>query len=210
MQIAGGDSGGTVRALTWAGCKVSKWMLSCDEKGFLMLKPTIDGVSESIVTGLAAASYASTAVPLSYTGGSIKIAGSEVPVAKFSVSGETGLKVDRYAMRGASSQLKREQLESDLRKYTGTIDAEFESLALYEKYSKDENVEMTANFEGPLIAGTYHYGVELVFKAVRFEGKTPNVSGPGLIEVSTPFTITDSADGNGGVLLTYTTTDNAI
>lgn len=209
-QIGMGDSGGTVRALTWAGCKAIKWELACDEKGFLKLKPTVDAQSESTATALAVAAYTETAVPLVYTGGSIKIGGVETPLSKFSLVGETKQKVDRYAMRGKESQKKREQLEDLLRIYNGNMTMELENLSLYEKFVKGEEAEIVALFEGPAIEGTYHAGVEVVMKAVRYDGETPKVPGPGLIEVTVPYYVLDGNDGTGGVKLVYTTTDNAI
>lgn len=208
-QIAMGDTGGTVRAFTWAGCKIVKAELMADENGFLKFKPTIDGVSESSEIALAAAAYAATAVPLSYVGGTIKIAGEEVPTMKFNLVGDTKQKVDRYFMRGTSSQQKREQLENQLRSYTGKLDTEFMSLAQYNRFIKGEMVEVTAFFEGPTIEGTFKSAVEITMPAVRFDGKTPQVKGEQIVDLEAPYVALDDGGGTGGVQIVYRTTDTA-
>lgn len=207
-QIARADNTGTVRAYTYAGGKIPKWEVTCDENGFLVLKITTDFQSESTAIALASASYAATAVPLTYKEGLIKAAGTELPAKKFSLMGDNKLKLDRYLMRGTESQKKKEQLEGEgIRDYTGTVDIEFTGLSEYERFVKAENFEVTAFFEGPLISGTYHNALEITLPAVRYDGKTPNVPGPTLIDVSIPFKVVDSGNASGPVQLVYRSTD---
>jgi len=208
-QIAVGDTGGTVRAFTWSGCKFVKWELMCDENGFLKFKPTIDGASESTATALASAAYAANAVPLAYTGGEIKIAGSEVPTKKFSLAGDTQQKLDRYFMRGSSSQQKKEQLEAGLRAYTGKLDVEFMGLTEYNRFVNGTEAEITAFFEGPVIAGTFKYAVEVTLPACRFDGEGPDVTGADLVDISLPYVALDDNAGTGGVQIRYRTIDTA-
>lgn len=210
FQIARADDGGTIRAFTYAGGKVAKWELMNEENGFLKLKTTLDAVSETTATGLAAAAYSATAVPLSYTKGVVKVGGAEQPVKKITLVGDNKLKLDRYTLRGSSSQEKKEQLEGEgLRDYTGSITAEFTSLELYEKFTSGANAELEVEWAGANIAGTYNSGLLVKCPAVRFDGKTPNVPGPSLIEVDFPIKVVDSGAGNGPVQMTYTTTDTA-
>lgn len=209
-QIAVGDINGTARAFTWAGCKIPKWEIIGDENAFLKLKASIDGASESISTALASASYSSTAVPLSYTNATIKIAGSEVPVMKFSIGADNKLKTDRFFMRGAASQQKKAQLENGIRPYTGKVNVEFSNLELYEKFTSGAVAEITAFYEGPEIAGSYKSAVEITLPAVRFDGETPQVPGPEIVDITLPIVALEPAAGGGkAVQITYRTTDSS-
>lgn len=208
VQVAAGDTGGTVRAFTWSGMKIPKWQLSCDEGGFLMFKPTFDGWAESTAIGVAAAAYSATGVPLNYIGGSLTLGGVATNVKKFLLTGDNKHEVGRYFMRGAAtSQTKAEQLESGLRAYGGSLDLEFQSLTDYNRFVNGTVAALTMFFEGAVIAGTYSSAVEVTLPAVRFDGKTPAVPGPGLIDVQLPFIAMDDGAGTGGVQIIYRTTD---
>lgn len=207
-QLARADSGGTIRAFTYAGCKIPKWELECDENGFLKLKLSVDAQSETSATGLAAATYASAAQPLVYTGATIKIAGVEVPIKKFSLMGDNKLAGDRYAMRGAQSQLGRQQLEGEgIREYTGKLEMEFESLTQYNLFVNGTIGEVTAFFEGPVVAAGLASALEITMPNVRFDGETPNVPGAQLLQLPLAYKAVDAEAAKGPVQLKYRTID---
>lgn len=206
-QIGRGDVGGTVRAFTYAGCKIAKWDLSVSVDGLLMIKPTIDGISEVTSTALAAATYAAQSFPLAWVGGTITLPGGAVGnISKFDLSGDNGQALDRWFM-GATPGTKKEQLESDLRSYSGSTDIEFADLSAYNLFINGTVGSLTAFFEGPVISGSYNYALEVTLPAVRYDGATPNVPGPGLITTTYPFTALDDGGGTGGVQMKYRTID---
>jgi hypothetical protein len=203
---AGND--GTVRAFSYLGCKVASWELSCDVNGILMLKATLDAADETTAQALATASYAATSVPLVYTGGTISVGGSQFDVTKCSVTGDNGLKADRYMLRGATSNVKKEQLEgSGLRQYGGTLSAEFSDLTAYNKFINGTVGAFTAFFSGANISGAYNYALEVTMPAVRFDGDTPVVGGPDIIEHDLPFKALDDGSGTTPCQMVYRTTD---
>lgn len=207
-QIGKGDVSGTQRAFTYSGCKVAKWDLSVAVDGMLLLKPTIDGISESTSVALAAATYPTSTLPLTFVGGAITLPGSATGnVSKFDLTGDNGLALARYFMSGSGSGTKKEQLESALRPYAGTVDVEFEDLSAYGLFVGGTVGQMTALFEGQVISSTYNYALEVTLPAVRFDGVTPNVSGPGIITQSLPFVALDDGAGTGGVQMVYRTVD---
>lgn len=214
-QTAAGDSGGTVRAFTYGGCKVSKWELMCEENGFLKLKTTIDAASESISTALASASYASTSIPFPYYGGSggqgvVKLGGSEQLVKGFTLACDNSQALDRYFMRSTTPTQKREQLENTIRPITGTLKVEFESLALYEKFTKSEEFAAELLFEGAKIkAGSKKYTFKVDLAGMRFDGKGPDVAGEGLIDVDIPFTCLETGSAPTAVQVVYISDDSA-
>lgn len=207
-QISRGDAGGTVRPFTYAGCKIAKWDLSAAVDGLLTLKPTIDGISESTSVALATATYAASAFPLAWNSATLTLPGGATGnISKFDLSGDNGLNLSRYFMSGSGATTKKEQIESTLRSYTGTFDVEFDDLTAYALFTAGTVGTLTAFFTGPVISTTYHYALEVTLPAVRFDGMTPNVPGPGVITTSVPFTALDDGAGTGGVQMVYRTTD---
>lgn len=206
-QIGMADVGGAQRAFTYAGCKISKWTLDVTIDGLLLLKPTIDGVSESTAVGMAAATYAASAYPLAWSGGTITLPGGATGnVKKLNLTGDNGLKVDRWFM-GASPATKKEQLEANLRPYAGSVDIEFGDLSAYNLFVNGTVGQMTAFFAGANISGIYNYALEVTMPAVRFDGVGPDVAGPDIIMQSMPYVALDDGSGSGGVQLVYRTTD---
>lgn len=207
-QIGRGDVGGTVRAFTYAGCKISKWDLSVAVDSSVLLKTTIDGISETTGVALATAAYSAQPFPLVWTGGTITLPGGATGnISKFDLSGDNGQDVSRWFM-GASPATKKEQLESTLRAYSGSVDIEFTDLSAYNLFINGTMGQLTANFEGSNISGTYNYALEIVLPAIRFDGATPNVPGPGLITTTYPYVALDDGAGTGGVQMVYRTIDS--
>jgi len=207
-QIGKGDSTGNQRAFTYAGCKIPKWELSCDVDGILTLKASIDAISETTATALGAATYAATTTPLIWVGGTITLPGGATGnVKKFDLQGDNGLKTDRYFMQGTNSGTKKEQLEAALRPYSGTASIEFSDLTAYNLFVNGTVGQMTAFFAGANIASTYNYALEITMPAVRFDGKTPNVSGDDIIEFDAPFIAMDDGSATTAVQMVYRTTD---
>lgn len=199
---------GTTRAFTYAGCKVDSWDLSLDVNGILMLKTMIDAASESTVTALATATYATASVPLVYTGGSITVGGTATDVMKCSLTGNNNLKKDRYFIRATTPAAKKEQLEGGaLREYGGSIEAEFSDLTAYNRFVNGTVGAFTAFFSGANIAGGFNFALEVTCPAVRFDGETPNVGGPDTIMQTIPFKVLDSGATDGPISMTYRTTD---
>lgn len=207
-QIGMASADGTQRAFTYAGCKVAKWDLSCAVDGLLMFKPTIDGISEVSSTALATASYAASTFPLMFSGATITLPGGATGnVSKFDLQGDNGLDLTRYFMSSSSAFTKKEQLESGLRAYTGSLDVEFDDLTAYNLFVNGTLGSMTAFFQGSNISGIYNYALEVTMPAVRFDGTSPDVSGPGIVTMTMPFVALDDGGGTGGVQLKYRTTD---
>lgn len=209
-QIGRTGNDGVTRPFTYAGCKIDSWELSLDVNGILMLKESIDASSETTATALATATYAASSIPLVYTGGTIQVGGVATDVQKVSLSGNNNLKKDRYFIRAATPQQKKEQLEgAGLREYGGTIDVEFSDLTPYQRFVNGTPAALTAFFTGPVIAGAFSFALEVTCAQVRFDGETPNVGGADLISHSLPFKVLDSGAVDGPIAMVYRTTDTA-
>lgn len=189
IQVGRTGVDGTTRAFTYAGCKINEWELSAEVDWFLSLTLGIDGMSESTATGLATASYPAVNVPLVWTQGAITVGGSAFDVTSFSLSGSNNLAVDRYFISATTPGTKRQQLEHELREYTGTLEAEFTDLTAYNRFVNGTHAAVTATFTGALIEGALNYSVTVTLPSVRFDGETPTVGGEGIIGVSLPFRV---------------------
>lgn len=189
IQVGRTGVDGTTRSFTYAGCKINEWELSCSVDEFLMLTLGIDGMTETTATALASAAYPSVNVPLVWTQGAVTVAGSAFDVTAFSLSGSNGLATDRYFISATTPNSKRQQLESTLREYTGTLEAEFTDLTAYNRFVNGTTAALTATFTGPLIEGALNYSVTITLPTVRFDGETPSVDGEGIIGVSLPFKV---------------------
>ncbi len=188
-QVAKAGSDGVQRAFTYRGCKFAKWDLSCSVGSLLMLKPTVDGVDETTATAMAAATYPSGVFPLGWANATITLPGGAVGnVSKFDLTGDTQLNLARRFMGATTAFNKKEQLEgANLRAYAGSIDVEWADLSAYNLFLNGTTGVMTAMFEGPVISGSYNYALEVTLGAVRFDGQTPNVSGPDVVNTAYPW-----------------------
>lgn len=208
VQVGRTGTDGTTRAFTYAGCKVSSWEFDIEANGLLMLKLGIDGASEATATGLASATYGTNLVPLAYTGGAITVGGTATPVKKFNIKGENSLSNERYLISATTPAQKREQLEGDdLRDLTGQLDAEFNDLVAYNRFVNGTIGNLVATFEGGVIQNAYKFAVVITLAAVRFDGETPNIDGPGIPEQSLPFKALDDGTSDSPISVVYRTSD---
>lgn len=115
----------------YKGGKVTQWELSAEVDGIVQCKVTCDFAAETIsgtgADALATPIYPTDAQMMTFIGGDIQIGGVALPVKQVSVTGDNGLKVDRYTMRAANSTLKREPKEASMKEFGFSLTAEFES-----------------------------------------------------------------------------------
>jgi hypothetical protein len=132
---------------------------------------TATGVSITIGIALAAASYVSGLKPISFTKGSVSIAGSAVKVKKGTLSMKNGLDVERFFVGDPAID---EQLEADLRDYTLELDLEYTDNTQYKRYlnGTEHAVVLTFSFVGYSLVITTN---------VRFTGKAPEVGNKGIV-----------------------------
>jgi hypothetical protein len=200
---------GTDQAHTFEGCKIKSWELKCDVDGVLVCTLEIDAEAESTAVGLATAVYPTTYRVFSWVGGSVTFAAGAVELKSFSVKCENNLDTDRRFLRG--NQLKKEPLESGMRNYTWTAEAEHTALTNYQRSISTTQVgkqaAIVATFQGPIaMAGTTLPQLVVTIPAARFDSVEFDVSGPeGLMDVMSGVALSDGT--NSPVSLAYTTSD---
>lgn len=206
VQVGRASENGTVNPFTYHGCKVSSWEIDASVGEIGKLTVDLVGEDEDTSTGLASASYASSASLLVFTQATLSVGGSAVDVRSATISGDNGLDTDRYKL---GSALRKAPVEAAMREYTGTLDAYFASLTAYNRFVNGTEAALVLEFVGAEIESGFNYGLEITCN-VRFDGETPTVSGPAEIPQALPFKCV-SSDGTAAdaIEVVYTTTDTA-
>lgn len=179
LQVGRPDSGGTVRAFTYAGAKIANWELSAAAGEIAALKLGIVGATEDTAAALGSATYAAAMAPLTSVSGTLLVAGAQVDVKEWSLSGNNALADNRWFIRGNGAI--KEPLENGVRIYEGSFTADFESLTPYNRFVNGTEASLVLN-----LAGVSPYAVAITAN-VRFDGDTPNVSGPEMLELPLKF-----------------------
>lgn len=207
LQVGRPDIAGTVQPFSYLGAKLTSWEFSQALDDYLSFTCDVDAQDETTASGLAAKSYPASAVPFHDAQCAVTVAGSAFDSQSFSVRGETGLKLDRYFIR--SSTLKKEQLPADEIPLSGTLQGEFESLTAYNRFVNSTIVAITFTWTGTIIEGALAYYLKITLPACRFDGETPVVGGPGVLEQPLPFTVLH--DGTlEPITIEYQSTDTAV
>jgi len=104
--------------------------------------------------------------------------------------------------------VKGEQLESNFRDITGTLNAEFYSAAsYYDIFYGDTAASLLLQFAGPVaIASTYFPTLAVLIPNIHLDGESPVVAGPGIINLALPFTGLDDEVDNQ-IQVSYMSTD---
>lgn len=175
-QVGTPDIGGTVRAFTYAGCKINQWTLNAEVGSICTMSLDIVGMTETTGVGLAAASYDSGLVPFCFTTASLTIAGTPVATVKsVELQGDNAL-TDRFRLGSATS---KEYKENGFREYTGTVVTDFEDLTAYNRFVDGDEAALVLDFDN----GTDSLTITC---NARFDGETPELSTE-LVELSLPF-----------------------
>ncbi|MEV7684466.1 phage tail tube protein [Streptomyces bungoensis] len=197
-------SSGTVKAFTYAGCKVSQWELNVSDNAIPTLKVTFDGRSQSTSTALAAASYTSGAKVFSFANATLSLGGTAATASgKTTVTGGTAVAtvVTEVSIQGAAPMasdrfgignggLKSEQLENDTPTITGSLNAEFNKAELYDHFTNNDTLPMVLTLTGdPIGASGSSDTLEIILPAVKLKAASPNVGGPDIVSMSTDFEV---------------------
>lgn len=167
FQIGRPQVGGTVTPFTHAGGKITSWEAAFKEGEFATLG--LEMVAKSVVTGtaLATPSYPSGLVPLHYASTGATLDGSPFKATSVTVAGANGQKVDR---RFIGTREIDEPKEEDLRAYTGTIAAEWDSQSQYDDFVAGDEVAFS-------VASTQGDHSLTIAGNIRYDGGAPKVGG---------------------------------
>lgn len=200
-QIGRPDQAATVRPFTYSGVKVGKWELGAKINEIPSLKLSLLAQDEDTATALASASYPSGYALFVFTQGTLSLGGSLVDVKEITLSGDNKLSEDRLKL---GSALRKEPLETDFRDYTATISEYYGSLTDYARFTGGTEAQLILDFVGAVISNAFTFELKVTAN-VRFDGDTPNVSGP--VELMQPLKVKAIDAGSGAISVLYRTTD---
>jgi hypothetical protein len=207
-QVGVPQYGGTVTPKTVSGAKIQSFELGVSNGGIATGKFTVDAASMTTSTALATASYSPIANLFHFAQGALTVDGSSVANVKdFSITVDNTLKQDRYNL--GSSGIKAEQPINGFRKITGKLTAEFTDTSFFLKYFNDTTTALVLTFTGAVIAGAQNEKLVITIPAVKFDADTPNVPGPGVIDLSMSFEAYDDGT-NQPLTILYQTADSAL
>jgi hypothetical protein len=207
-QVGVPQYGGTVTPKTISGAKISAFELAVANGGIATGKFTVDAVALTTSTSLATASYATTGNLFNFSQGAVTIDATSVANIKdFTLTVNNTLKGDRYNL--GSSGLKSEQVINGFRTITGKMTAEFTDTTLLNKFLTDSAAAIVVTFTGAVIAGGQNERLVITIPAAKFDADTPNVQGPGVIDLAMTFTVYDDGT-NQPLTIQYQTADSAL
>lgn len=184
VQVGKSGSGGTTHPFNYLGCKVASWSMSCAAGEIPVLELDWLGENLETTTALATPSYAAV-TRLAFTHGALSVAGSEVCVDSFNLSGNNGINTQhKICAADAGGPTHR---EADFRDVTGSFVADFANLTQFDRFRNADSVAFSLAFTS---------GTESVTVAgnVEFDGTTPNIGGPGITKDNSDFTFFGSTD----------------
>ncbi|MEV0470210.1 phage tail tube protein [Streptomyces prunicolor] len=198
---------GTVTDKSMLGCKITSGEFSCDVGGMLTGSFEIDGRDCDETQTLAAASYSNMA-PFHFGQMALKTGtfGTETAldgIRKVSCKIERPQDVERFYAN--QSALKKEPIENDQVKITGSLDSDYVATTLDDLHTSDGATSLVWEFIGPIIASTYAETFRITLPAIKLDEGPPAVDGFGVVKPT--FTFTGLYDGTNLPKIEYLSTD---
>lgn len=196
---ATGSAGTT---FTFHGAMCTSWEIACQAGGIATIRTSWDCEDVDKTTSPATPSYPVSnlfsfkdatlligGTPSTAAGETTVSGGSTVPVSGVTITGTNALAVDRRFFGNAG--LKDIPLEDDYSQITGSLAGEFRDATLHDIFDTDATSTLVLRFVGSLISGSTYETAEVILPAIKLNGETPQVGGPGLTEFTSPFEALD-------------------
>lgn len=198
---------GTVTDKSFVGCKVTSGEFSCGMGEMLTGSFEIDARDCDETQTLAAASYVN-ASPFHFGQMALKTGtySSETAldgIRKVTCKIERPHDVERFYANG--SALKKEPIENDQVKITGSLESDYVATTLDDLHTSDGATSLVWEFIGPLIASTYFETFRLTLPAIKLDEGPPAVDGFGVVKPT--FNFTGLYDGTNMPKLELMSTD---
>lgn len=201
---------GTVTDKTFVGCKITSGEFSCGVGEMLVCTFEVDGKDADETQTLAAASYSNMS-PFHFGQMSVKTGayGGETAldgIRKMSCKIERPQDVERFYAGMAG--LKKEPIENDQVKISGSIETDYVATTLDDLHTSDGATSLVWEFVGPLIASTFYETFRITLPAIRLDEGPPVVDGFGVVKPT--FNFTGLYDGTNQPKIEYISTDTAL
>jgi len=198
---------GTVTDKTFLGCKITSGDFACGQGEMLTASFEIDGKDCDESQTLAVASYANMS-PFHFGQMAVKTGtyGAETAldgIRKVSCKIERPQDGERYYAGQAG--LKKEPIENDQVKITGSLESDYVATTLDDLHTSDGATSLVWEFIGPQIASTYFETFRLTLPAIKLDEGPPTVDGFGVVKPT--FNFTGLYDGTNNPKIEYISTD---
>jgi hypothetical protein len=177
------DYTGVAQAYAHIGCQIAKLTLTQDQEEFMKCAIEVLGQDETEVAQ-ASPTYP-TFKGVDWTQVStMTLDGQTYNVRMAELVIENALAEDRYKL---GSQLRVGIGRGGVRKVSGKVEVELTAKAIYDLYRDATPFAIALAWEGPIAAGSTHYGMTIDLPVVIPTGSTPKVDGHGPIKIELPF-----------------------
>ena len=203
FQFGRPSTDGTVNVFEYIGCMVTDWTLSCDATGdgsMIEFSFNLTGKSEDTGQSLATVVYPTITARWSSVQASLTVAGTAYCVNSFTLSGDNGIDTDFKACAATAGQ--PDIRESGLRAYTGSLTADFDGLAQYNRYLGTDQSALVIVIDD----GTSDLTITT---NVMYTGSTPTVSGPEVLKQESPFECLSVTSDAAAITMVLTNGDSA-
>ena len=179
IEVGRPGNDGTVRAFTYAGCKINTLDLSVSVGELLKAEFGVIGTTAETIGTVTAASYGSSLELLHFAGAAITVAGVAYPCKDFSLSVNNGLTGDRFVL---GSQVAQQPIASSMAEVTGSLTAEFVDATAYNRVINATHAAVVATF-----TDSASKSITVTVPVARFDGDTPSVGGPDILDQTLNF-----------------------
>ena len=179
LEVGRPGNDGTVRAFTYAGCKINTLDLSVSVGELLSAEFGIIGTTAETIGSVTSASYGTGLELLHFAGAAITVGGTAYPCKDFSLSVNNGLTGDRYVL---GSQIAQQPIASSLAEVTGSLVAEFVDATAYNRVVNATTAQIVATF-----TDSASKSITVTVPVARFDGDTPTVGGPDILDQTLNF-----------------------
>lgn len=188
------DGASAGKAYLYDSCLVNKLTLEQKLEDGLMMSLDLMGRDEEAVDPTGALTYQSLKT-FDWDELAITIGGVAFDCDEFSFDLDNVLDGDRHKF---GTRLRRDISRKDIRKLTGKVKGEFDSVTAYNHFRNLDEVALVATWTGRLLGEDtivkVYEKMTLTLPRITFTGETPPAKGPGRIELNLPFQCSATLD----------------
>lgn len=181
VQVGRPDVGGTTRAFSYLGGKVTQVTWQMERGGVLAVSAGVDFKDEDVGQTLGTPSYAATNGTFVFSGGSAEFDDVVVTdcIRSASITYEAPMDNDRFCF--GTSGVKKEQVNNGLIAVTASLEMEFSNMTQHTAFTAATRRKFEFNNTGPIIEAALAYACNFTLPATVTTGEGPVVEGPDVL-----------------------------
>lgn len=195
-QVGKPDVDGTVRCFEYTGSMLNAFTLSCAVDGWLEFTAGFDSADEDTSQTLATASYSTLLEGFHFQQCAVSVNGVVQNDTTGALAKAMSLDLSmpranqRFGLRSTATKLK--PILNDYTPGSGSLTMEFSDMVQYGLFTAGTKVPISFTFTSATMAGTaIPYSLSITMASCQFRGTTPQVSGPDILTIESPFNILD-------------------